>query len=176
MKKLSLSTSNNIKQNNSLPFSKRYSTDYTINEDPYESFDYHNDKNNLQSIDQILINDGKSLSCSNKKCIETAEEVEQLTEECNDLEQKCILIDYSRSEELLNLSDKISLISSNVQNLIDSIEIYEGDSLDNLQYENLTKIEINLLNLLIKVKRKISKVNIFKILGRILYNKWLFRE
>ena len=152
MKKFSFSTSNRVNQND-ISENLDY---FDINDSNYS---YEDDYNNFNfEFYESSTNKNNKFSCNNEKCKETTEEIKQLTEECNDLEQKCILIDYSKSEELFNLSEKISLICTNVQKLIQTIENYEGESIENLKYDQLTKIELNLLTLLIKVKKKISKV------------------
>jgi hypothetical protein len=38
------------------------------------------------------------------------------------------------------------------------VEIHEGEAIDNLAYEEITKIELHLLKLLSKVRKNISKV------------------
>jgi hypothetical protein len=101
------------------------------------------------------------ITCQNEKCIHVVEEINKLTEECVNLDKKCLLIDYVKSDQLFEISEKISEICKNINSLIDKVEMYEGEGLEKLDYDSLTKIEMHLLKLYKKVKIKISEVSSF---------------
>ncbi len=102
-------------------------------------------------------------NCNKEKCINNVNEINQLSEECNNLEKKCILIDYVKSEQLYEISDKITEICNSINKTIEAIELYEGDSLKNLKYDELTELEQNLIKLYSKVRERISEVFEFNI-------------
>jgi hypothetical protein len=103
------------------------------------------------------------INCQNEKCINVVEEINKLTEECMNLDKKCLLIDYVKSEQLFEISEKISEICKNINSLIDKVEIYEGEGLEKLDYDSLTQLEMHLIKFYKKVKLKISEVNNFNL-------------
>lgn len=115
---------------------------------------FNNILNKSESKQSLLVEN----SCENENCIAVYKEIIKLKEECLSLENKCILIDYVKSEQLFEVSEKISELCHSINKMINIIETHEGELLDNLNYENLTKIEFNLMKLLVKVRSRISKV------------------
>lgn len=132
-------------------------------EDCFEDEDLHSESINEDKLDfeHKIKNMHKKIAnnCQNEKCINTVSEINKLSEECVDLEKKCILIDYVKSEQMLEISEKINELTQITNKLIEKIEMYEGETLDHLEYEHLTKIELTLIKLFKKVRMRISKVN-----------------
>jgi hypothetical protein len=96
--------------------------------------------------------------CKIDNCVNICAEINKLKEECDDLEHKCIFIDYVKSEQLFEISEKISELCKAITKLIDIIELNEGTRIDHLDYTQLTKLEMGLMKLLIKIRLRISKV------------------
>src|SRR5690348_16804036 len=47
-------------------------------------------------------------TCENENCINISNEINKLSEECLNLEHKCILLDHYQSKSLLEMTEKIS--------------------------------------------------------------------
>jgi hypothetical protein len=94
--------------------------------------------------------------CDNESCNNITTEINKLCEECLNLEHKCILMDHYQSKSLLEMTENISELNKSIISMLDIVEAHEGEALDDLDYPKLTKVEMNLLKLLTKVKTKIS--------------------
>lgn len=130
------------------------------NEDYYEHMYEESLEFSQKYITSSSINSNKNINpeCNNSNCENISNEINKLKEECLNLENKCILIDYVKSEQLFEISEKISTLNKVVNNIIDSIENYEGEGLEELTYDKLTEIEMSLLKLLTKVKMRMAKL------------------
>jgi hypothetical protein len=128
-------------------------------EDAYSDMVYDDNLDFTKKAKKSTVQINKN--CQNEKCINICIEIEKLNEECNNLEKKCILIDFVKSDQLFEISEKLSSICKVVESMINVVEAYEGESLDNLRYDQLAKIELNLMKLLLKVRGRISKVITF---------------
>lgn len=111
---------------------------------------------NYTSSANLFLN--KTDTCQNEKCIENLNEIEKINDECIYLEKKIMLLDKSKSEEFFDIMNKLTKVSKNIDELQPLIDSYQGINLNSLPYENLVKIEINLMKLLVKVRVKISKI------------------
>jgi hypothetical protein len=65
-------------------------------------------------------------------------------------------MDHHQSKSLLEMTEKLSDLNKNIIDMIDTVEHHEGEALEELTYPELTKLEMNLLKLLTKVKTKVS--------------------
>jgi hypothetical protein len=107
-----------------------------------------------------------SSQCDNENCINIANEINKLCDECLNLEHKCILIDHVQSKSLLEMTEKITEMNQKLVQMIDTVENYEGDGLDGCSYPKLMKIENSLMKLLTKVKVRISQLEYDIIIGK----------
>ena len=112
--------------------------------------------NDLNSNAKLFLQ--KTDICQNEKCIENINEIEKITDECEYLKKKIMLIDKAKSEEFFDITNKLSKVCKSIDELQPVINSYQGINLSNSSYENLVKIEINLMRLLLKVRVKISKI------------------
>ena len=100
-------------------------------------------------------------SCTNKKCLETNNEIQNLKEDCSDMEKKISMLVKSKAEEFIEISDKLTKVCKNTDELKLNLDIYLNQEIEDLQkydYKTLAEAELNLMKLLIKVKNKISNI------------------
>ena len=131
----------------------------------YESLD---DTNNNNSVNHNINPYFKSLSdhnlkfnelpCENEKCKEISLEIERIKEDCSDLEKKILIIDKTKTEDFIDISSKLSKVCKQIDELQPKIDHFQGINLGNLTFKQLENIEMNLMDLLIKVKKKISEI------------------
>ena len=84
-------------------------------------------------------------------------EIERIKEDCLDLEKKILIIDKSKTEDFIDISSKLSKVCKHIDELQPKIDHFQGINLGNLTFKQLENIEINLMKLLIKVKKKYLK-------------------
>jgi hypothetical protein len=98
--------------------------------------------------------------CTNKMCQINFREVKRLDEEIMNLEKKCFLIENQKYEQLTELSKKRIEVTKKRNELEQKILLFQEEKLLNtLNYDNLSFLENNLLNLYSNIRNKISKVN-----------------
>ena len=103
----------------------------------------------------------EEISCTNKKCLETNKEIEQLKEDWEDMEKKLSILVKTKTEEFIEISSKLTKVCKKIDELQLSLEIYldkELTGFDKYDYKTLANAESNLMKLLIKVKNKISNI------------------
>jgi hypothetical protein len=118
----------------------------------------------------ILSQNSDEFSCTNKKCLETNKEIEQLKEDCADMEKKLAILVKTKTEEFIEISSKLTKVCKKIDDLQLSLEIYldkELTGFDKYDYKVLANAESNLMKLLIKVKNKISNIEYGAINGNI---------
>ena len=118
----------------------------------------------------ILSQNSDEFSCTNKKCLETNKEIEQLKEDCADMEKKLAILVKTKTEEFIEISSKLTTVCKKIDDLQLSLEIYlekELTGFDKYDYKVLANAESNLMKLLIKVKNKISNIEYAAINGNI---------
>lgn len=109
----------------------------------------------------ILSQNSDEISCTNKKCLETNKEIEQLKEDCADMEKKLSILVKTKAEEFIEISSKLTKVCKKIDDLQLSLEIYldkESAGFDKYDYKTLANAESNLMKLLIKVRNKISNI------------------
>ena len=109
----------------------------------------------------ILSQNSDEISCTNKKCLETNKEIEQLKEDCVDMEKKLSILVKTKTEEFIEISSKLTEVCKKIDDLQLSLGIYldkELTGLEKYDYKTLANAESNLMKLLIKVKNKISNI------------------
>ena len=72
----------------------------------------------------ILSQNSDEISCTNKKCLETNKEIEQLKEDCEDMEKKLSLLVKTKTEEFIEISSKLTKVCKKIDDLQLSLEIY----------------------------------------------------
>ena len=72
----------------------------------------------------ILSQNSDEFSCTNKKCLETNKEIEQLKEDCADMEKKLAILVKTKTEEFIEISSKLTTICKKIDDLQLSLEIY----------------------------------------------------
>ncbi len=118
----------------------------------------------------ILSQNSDEFSCTNKKCLETNKEIEQLKEDCADMEKKLSILVKTKTEEFIEISSKLTKVCKKIDDLQLSLEIYldkELTGFEKYDYKVLANAESNLMKLLIKVKNKISNIEYGAINGNI---------
>ena len=118
----------------------------------------------------ILSQHSDEISCTNKKCLETNKEIEQLKEDCTDMEKKLSILVKTKAEEFIEISSKLTKVCKKIDDLQLSLEIYMDKELTGFEkydYKTLANAESNLMKLLIKVKNKISNIEYGVINGNI---------
>ena len=109
----------------------------------------------------VLSQNSEEISCTNKKCLETNKEIEQLKEDCEDMEKKLSILVKTKTEEFIEISSKLTKVCKKIDELQLNLEIYldkELTGFDKYDYKTLANAESNLLKLLIKVRNKISNI------------------
>jgi len=109
----------------------------------------------------VLSQNSEEISCTNKKCLETNKEIEQLKEDCQDMEKKLSILVKTKTEEFIEISSKLTKVCKKIDDLQLSLEIYldkELTGFDKYDYKTLANAESNLMKLLIKVRNKISNI------------------
>ena len=109
----------------------------------------------------ILSQNSDEISCTNKKCLETNKEIEQLKEDCADMEKKLSILVKTKTEEFIEISGKLTKVCKKIDDLQLSLGIYldtEINKFEKYDYKTLANAESNLMKLLIKVKNKISNI------------------
>ena len=107
----------------------------------------------INTNNSIILN-----NCQNEKCIENLEEIEKMNEKINSLEKRILILDKQKAEEFFEISSKLNKVCKNIDTLQPLLDSYQGINLGHLSYENLAKVEINLMRLLIKVRHSVSKI------------------
>jgi hypothetical protein len=98
--------------------------------------------------------------CTNKMCQINYREVKKLDEEIMNLEKKCFLIENQKYEQLTELSKKRIEVTKKRNELEQKILLFQEENLLNTSnYDNLSFLENNLLNIYSNIRNKISKVN-----------------
>ena len=143
------------------PHKKRM--DNNDDQEQYESYEesYLNlSINNINPFHKSLNDQNILLNelCENEKCKEITLEIERIKEDCLDLEKKILIIDKSKTEDFIDISSKLSKVCKHIDELQPKIDHFQGINLGNLTFKQLENIEINLMKLLIKVKKKISEI------------------
>ena len=109
----------------------------------------------------VLNQNSDEISCTNKKCLETNKEIEQLKEDCEDMEKKLSILVKTKTEEFIEISSKLTKVCKKIDELQLNLEIYldkELTGFDKYDYKTLANAESNLMKLLIKVRNKISNI------------------
>ena len=143
------------------PHKKRM--DNNDDQEQYESYEesYLNlSINNINPFHKSLNDQNILLNelCENEKCKEITLEIERIKEDCSDLEKKILIIDKTKTEDFIDISSKLSKVCKHIDELQPKIDHFQGINLGNLTFKQLENIEINLMKLLIKVKKKISEI------------------
>ena len=143
------------------PHKKRM--DNNDDQEQYESYEesYLNlSINNINPFHKSLNDQNILLNelCENEKCKEITLEIERIKEDCLDLEKKILIIDKTKTEDFIDISSKLSKVCKEIDELQPEIDHFQGLNLENLTFKQLENIEINLMKLLIKVKKKISEI------------------
>jgi hypothetical protein len=110
------------------------------------------------------------IACTNKKCLETNKEIEQLKLDCLEMEKKLSILVKTKSEEFIEISSKLTKVCKKIDDLQLSLEIYldkELTGFEKYDYKTLANAESNLMKLLIKVKNKISNIEYGVINGNV---------
>ena len=118
----------------------------------------------------ILSQNSDEISCTNKKCLETNKEIEQLKEDCTDMEKKLSILVKTKTEEFIEISSKLTKVCKKIDDLQLALEIYldkELTGFEKYDYKTLANAESNLMKLLIKVKNKISNIEYGVINGNV---------
>ena len=98
--------------------------------------------------------------CENEICQNFKKEYLDLNEEIANLENKCLILDYVKSQQLNEMTNEIANLNEKISNMIDRIENNEGYWLEYLEYSKLNEVEENLIILYSKIKNKIREVNL----------------
>ena len=143
------------------PHKKRM--DNNDDQEQYESYEesYLNlSINNINPFHKSLNDQNILLNelCENEKCKEITLEIERIKEDCLDLEKKILIIDKTKTEDFIDISSKLSKVCKHIDELQPKIDHFQGINLGNLTFKQLENIEMNLMDLLIKVKKKISEI------------------
>ena len=143
------------------PHKKRM--DNNDDQEQYESYEesYLNlSINNINPFHKSLNDQNILLNelCENEKCKEITLEIERIKEDCLDLEKKILIIDKTKTEDFIDISSKLNKVCKHIDELQPKIDHFQGINLGNLTFKQLENIEINLMKLLIKVKKKISEI------------------
>ncbi len=73
------------------------------------------------------------------------------------MKQKIELLDLSKAQDLINLTEKISETNKTIEHLKVNIKSLKGDTIKNMNYFELNDLEKQLLTLMIKTKKAISE-------------------
>lgn len=115
-----------------------------------------------KKIKIISSNEKLDSQCSHD-CKSNFTEMIKLEEDCKNLENKCLLPDYVKSEQINEILEKIEKMNNEVNTMIDAIKYYEAEETEKLQFEELNNLERKLMKLFLVVTSRIAKVN-FKLL------------
>jgi len=110
---------------------------------------------------KIINKDDKLRSQCGYECKSNFAEMTKLDEECKNLENKCLLLDYVKSEQVNELLDKIEKMNNDINVMINSVKEYEAEETEKFKFEHLNYLERKLLKLFFILNSKISKVYIY---------------
>lgn len=107
-----------------------------------------------------ITNNKNSNLCNNDECIQIFSEINTLEDEISNLDEKILLMENQNLEKLIEVSKNKNEIRKKKSFYQMNLELYENESdlLNSLDYQNLTILENKMLNLLVKVKQRISEV------------------
>ena len=152
---------NNDEDNNNLKKKKKSKNKKSKNKLSFSSSNFSG---------SILSQNSDEVSCTNKKCLETNKEIEQLKEDCADMEKKLSILVKTKAEEFIEISSKLTKVCKKIDELQLSLEIYldkELTGFEKYDYKTLANAESNLMKLLIKVRNKISNIEYGVINGNV---------
>lgn len=110
---------------------------------------------------KIINANEKLYSKCSYECTSNFNEMVKLEEECKNLENKCLLLDYVKSEQVNELLDKIEKMNNDINAMINSVKCFEAEENEKLKFEELNNLERKLLKLFLVVNNKIAKVITF---------------
>ena len=100
------------------------------------------------------------LNCENEKCKEVQEEIFQIEEDIQDLKKKILMIDKNYTEKFIDISSNLSKVCSKIDEIQPFINHYQGNNLEELNYETLNFYENKLMQLLLIVKKRTSEIEL----------------
>jgi len=112
---------------------------------------------NEKKMFNIKIKSHSNNSCS-ENCKNDYMEFVKLKEECKNLENKCLLLDNVKSEQINEILEKIEKINNEINSMIENVKYYEVEEVGYLKFEELNKLEKKLLKLFVHITNRISKV------------------
>jgi hypothetical protein len=110
---------------------------------------------------KIINKNEKLYSHCSYECKSNFKEMEKLEEECKNLENKCLLLDYVKSEQINEALEQIEKMNNDINAMIDSVKYFEAEENEKLRFEDLNSLEMKLLKLFVIINNKISKVKFF---------------
>ena len=137
--------------------------------DEQEQYEIEDELSDIKHFHELSLTEGAELNqsinlndetrpCQNEKCQEVLDEIKRINEDCSDLEKKIILINKAKTEEFFEISSKLSKVCKEIDEIQPLMDAYQGINLSKMSYEDLVKIEFNLLKLLLKVRTRISEI------------------
>jgi len=127
-----------------------------MNSDPDADFDLISPKSKINNENLI---ENLNIKCT-FDCKNNFKEILKLEEDCRNAENKCLLLDYIKCEQINEILNQIEKINNSLNLMIDTIKYYEAEEIENYIFEDLNKLEHKLLKLYFRVSYKLSKVNL----------------
>lgn len=154
----------NLRKNSGLRIKEYIDDDDEIEDEFIEQMMNDSDSNadlDLSSpykkINNLNINENSNNVCSSD-CKNNFKEIMKLEEECKNLENKCLLLDYVKSEQINEILEKIEKMNNDINLMIETVKYYEAEETENLKFEELNNLEKKLLKLFVNITNRISKV------------------
>ena len=98
--------------------------------------------------------------CQHKQCSDILKEIDKTNKLITYIEKELILLDKEKADEFYEMSNKITKLTKKIDSMKRVIDSYQGINVEDLNYESLSEIEINLMRLLIQVRHSISKIEL----------------
>lgn len=136
----------------------------------FRDFNFDLSLTESDSSDDILtINKNKKTNIIKKpkSCIQfnckSFNEIKKLREECYNIQNKCYVINYHMNSEVVDLNERLELLTLSKIRIPYSYNNYLGLDIDNLNFKSLIEIEKNLIELYQKSVTRISELQLLEV-------------
>jgi hypothetical protein len=116
-------------------------------------------KDNIFNHQQLKNIDNSNL-CQNKQCTDNLKEIDKTNKLITYMEKELFLLDKEKADEFYEMSNRITKLTKKIDSMKKVIDSYQGINVSDLNYENLSEIEMNLMRLLMQVRHSISKIEL----------------
>lgn len=121
------------------------------------SSDYFNYLDNSSVCSSMNYTTKEFRICDNKECTENYQELHKADDDLINLQQKLMTLENNMLEKQKDLRDKIKSSFNRISKLKEELAFYRGETVSSLNYYELTNLEKHQLNMLKKIKKKLTE-------------------